>query len=367
MSRELAESFLKATGSSAMGPPYQMIVPLLNILMSGKQDPRLALRRSALKEAFELLLIHDAVPLEAMLDSKTRPKQKENRQLVERFGRLAEATREQMLKILRATIEEHKAEEAKTVASRRNFARNLALAAHYLSGVGGFGRSENQAQKALSKDWEVVPDFAPGGAHGPIKGQFGGMMALKNDRDPSVALKAIVGAQKQWSMDCSQWVQAVTMNAMVDTMGGAAFDREMASRGRFHFRVQNSTANWRAVGWQRSRKKDPFQRVTVMNAGVLEELGVGELLRISPAGTRVALSTDFRDILEARNSVWANENAVKIKALEYAAFGIGIKTPMSIKKLADAYARSVAKVLKKDLGVVRRTIFVQSIEQFRLP
>jgi len=368
MSKELANSYLKATGSLAMGPPYQMIAPLLKIPMRGKKDPRIAPRRRALKEVFELLLIHDAVPLEAMLASRTRPKQRENRQLVELFrGRLAEETREQMIKILRTTIQEHKARKAKTAMSRKDFERNLALAARYLSGVGGFGRSENHSQKALSKDWEVVPDFAPGGVHGPIKGQFDAMMELKENRDPSVALKAIVGNQKQWSMDCSQWVQAVTMNAMIDTMGGRAFDREMASRGRFHFRVQNSTANWRAVGWQRNRKKDPFQRLTSTNSGILEERGVGDLLRISPAGTRIALSTDFRDILKERKSVWTNENAVKIKALEYAAFGFRIKTPMSLKKLADAYALSVAKVLKKDITLVRRTIFVQSIEQFRLP
>src|SRR4029079_12598128 len=98
----------------------------------------------------------------------------------------------------------------------------------------------------------------------------------------------------KWSMDCSQWVQTVNLVGMMQTMGEDAFDVEMASRGTFRLRVQHSTGLRHRVGWERKVLSDDFTRVVRLgHTGEPEERTEAELLKGSPVGTRLALSTTF--------------------------------------------------------------------------
>lgn len=374
MSDNQFEAELLAPYDSLDVTPYERIEDLLDIRMKpkrkdGTEDPRIGPRRARLAEAFRALVVDDAVPLKEMLQSKRRLKHPQNQHLVDRFGRLASPTRAQMLKILADTTDADRAAIPRR-RLRENFGRNVRQAATYLSRIVNYGRAE--------KLQPSVPEIRKYWAREPEAGVFRARLVLRSDVGvtPSQALKAIIADQQKWWMDCSQWVQAVAMNAMVDTLSPKVFDARMQPRGPFLFRVQESTGLDRKVGWQRKTwKKDgkvvPFERLAGTSQRPKEERSVDELLRISPAGTRVALSTDLVGNLP-EISPWRFENTIKVGPGRYAAFGFGPPQPLSLNQLQRLYANTVAKKLAKagkprDAKRVLKGVYVQSIQQFDVP
>lgn len=164
----------------------------------------------------------------------------------------------------------------------------------------------------------------------------------------------------QWSFDCAQFVQVAELYALRHALGAKEFDRR-AARKHFDIRVQWSSGVVSKTIWARERPNGPMTRGESHQP---ERRTIAQLLARTPFGSRVACT----NLAAPEDSVFRNENAVKMGDDQYAALGfLKGRTRFSQVDIEFMLARLTDRKRANDADYRKANIFVSRIEQYDTP
>lgn len=213
-----------------------------------------------------------------------------------------------------------------------------------------FGRAEEE-EKFDKEFWEIEESNLM-------------FLALKKGKRPSDAIDAMFSKEKlkEWSIDCSQYVQVAHFFALRHTLGRKAFNERMGTEMKF--RIHDSTGIRSLIFFKRG---GPAEQMTNQADKKKDPRTVDDILQAAPEGSRV-MWTNLEIDPAGDKSQYRNENTVKLGPDSFAAHGF-----------QEAIGKSVfARLeLERQLGFFSRKeftdsdlkefVFISQIEHYEMP
>jgi hypothetical protein len=189
-------------------------------------------------------------------------------------------------------------------------------------------------------------------------------LELKEGVAPSVAIDAMFGDLKSWSLDCAQFVQVAHLYALRWALGSTKFN-ERVGGVRFAFRAHDSTLLNQNVYWNRT---GPGGAIRKYQAGDdrIETQTMEQLVEKAPLGSRVMWTNQ----MAIAGAAFEHENTLKLANDSFAAQGFSDKSIFTREELEQHLAEAAvpkstpAEERAAKATSFRKSIFIQQVEIF---
>ncbi|MEO8231116.1 MAG: hypothetical protein ABI638_02460 [Ignavibacteriota bacterium] len=185
------------------------------------------------------------------------------------------------------------------------------------------------------------------------------VLRLKDGISPSKAIEAIFEKPEKWSFDCAEFVQAILLYTLLNTIGSDKFNSLPKKPGgnwlfRQHFSTGLNAVDIK-IGWERDENKI----LRRLPGGVIETKSAEQILKEVPVGTIIT----FKNYNEAAHPPFENENSIKAGDDLYIAIAIGKELFVSRKEIEVALAEAAtglnAAIIPKDY--IKKNILIYDI------